>query len=172
MSLMMLVSCWTSLHSSPNLKRHAIVLLKLEMWQGPPHINKVKQYEAVLSCRVSHKDRESWILVLRCFLRARPHGNTSVFCIDPSLKPGLRLERLKNAALTFSCGRWISVLCWRHKHDFTTLIWFQVNKLSINMKKGHFQISWKKSDVWWEITLRKTHINLLSYMYLYYSLFH
>ena len=27
--------------------------LKLERWQGPPHINKVKQYEIVLSFRVS-----------------------------------------------------------------------------------------------------------------------
>ena len=27
--------------------------LKLERWQGPPHINKVKQYEIVLSCKVS-----------------------------------------------------------------------------------------------------------------------
>ena len=27
--------------------------LKLERWQGPPHINKVKQYETVLSFEVS-----------------------------------------------------------------------------------------------------------------------
>ena len=26
---------------------------KVEMWQGPPHINKVKQYETVLSFQVS-----------------------------------------------------------------------------------------------------------------------
>ena len=27
--------------------------VKLERWQGPPHINKVKQYEIVLSFKVS-----------------------------------------------------------------------------------------------------------------------
>ena len=26
--------------------------LKLERWQGPPHVNKVKQYEIVLSFHV------------------------------------------------------------------------------------------------------------------------
>ena len=28
--------------------------LKRERWQGPPHINKVNQYEAVLSFKVSY----------------------------------------------------------------------------------------------------------------------
>ena len=27
--------------------------LKLERWQGPPHVKKVKQYEIVLSLKVS-----------------------------------------------------------------------------------------------------------------------
>ena len=36
--------------------------LKLERWQGPPHINKVKQCETVLSLKVSlfsHENEKS-----------------------------------------------------------------------------------------------------------------
>ena len=37
-------------------------LLELESWQGQPHMNKIKQYEIVLSFKVtlfSHKNKES-----------------------------------------------------------------------------------------------------------------
>ena len=55
----------SKLKHDDGLKGHGVVLekkfknkvpghsLKLEKWQGPPHINKCKQYETVLSFKVS-----------------------------------------------------------------------------------------------------------------------
>ena len=44
MKLKLIVFIWSNTNSE---------MLKLERWQGPSHDNKVKQYEVVLSPRVS-----------------------------------------------------------------------------------------------------------------------
>ena len=56
------MSCSQRKTSSPEL------CLKLERWQGPPHINKAKQYETVLflkvksqKIRVSHNEESLFI---------------------------------------------------------------------------------------------------------------
>ena len=42
-----------NLQSSCSQRKIRSHCLKTERWQGPPHINKVKQYETMLSFRVS-----------------------------------------------------------------------------------------------------------------------
>ena len=42
-------------------KRSLEHCLKLERWQGPPHINKIKQYEIVLNFKVSLFIQFVWI---------------------------------------------------------------------------------------------------------------
>ena len=37
--------------------------LKLEGWQGPPHINRVKLDEVVSVCLFSHGCNESWFIL-------------------------------------------------------------------------------------------------------------
>ena len=102
--------------SNSQLNNHRLIgLVGLSGWQ---HENEAQKstFHTIMTFK-SQIQHISKRCKLSSGFRGRPRGNTSVCkrtCFASFwsfLKLGLRVEKCENAALAFSCGQWIHILC-------------------------------------------------------------
>ena len=134
--------------------------LKLERWPGPPHKNKVKQYEMVLFFKVGHENK----FVYSVLFRRNGSFSSDLKCLSPKLQsePWTVLISANAAAvintsveinfsswlqLIFKCenlllfifihnGKWKEFMFWGKKEKGKRSIWSQTEWL-INPEINH-----------------------------------